>query len=57
MELYNYKTSPMNTKLLNYQPPHTEVISLEMRKILCDSEKLFYVTPEIPLGDSEEQLF
>ena len=47
----------MNTKLLYYQTPHTEVISLEMRKILCDSEKLFYVTPEIPLGDLEEQLF
>ena len=57
MELYNYKTSPMNTKLLYYQTPHTEVISLEMRKILCNSGELFYVTPEIPLGDLEEQLF
>lgn len=47
----------MNTKRLYYQPPHTEVISLEMSKILCNSKELFYVTPEIPLGDLEEQLF
>lgn len=46
----------MISKLLFYKSPQTEANSLEARQILCTSPN-YYSTPNVPLGDSDEQIF